>query len=308
MARKTSRDDCRLGFRITETGVTARSQPRQIKEPAKSAAAIHFGLFRSCGNSIQFDCGPSAIPVDRSRYFVNAQICAPTKAFCCARFLEKNGCYGLKFGFAARRSKAVERTAYLPIKVRTKSFDTVVLAQEPIRNIRRPSRAPPCLYQASLPGLFDFNSQATSMKMVGHKGPVGVPPAGPLPRLNRRRSNDIYIIEARLLLCCQLSTHAYKVSCRRVLRNSTQVPHRCTRGQCNETQMFPLLSPRTETRMARLLIADDFVPLRSSLKKYFEAKGIGTCLEAENGRDALRLAERLRPGLGHPRILHARDE
>jgi DNA-binding NarL/FixJ family response regulator len=49
--------------------------------------------------------------------------------------------------------------------------------------------------------------------------------------------------------------------------------------------------------MARLLIADDFVPLRSSLKKYFEAKGIGTCLEAENGRDALRLAERLRPDL-----------
>jgi CheY-like chemotaxis protein len=47
--------------------------------------------------------------------------------------------------------------------------------------------------------------------------------------------------------------------------------------------------------MAKLLIADDFGPLRSSLKKYFEAKGVGTCLEAENGREALRLAEQLRP-------------
>ena len=47
--------------------------------------------------------------------------------------------------------------------------------------------------------------------------------------------------------------------------------------------------------MAKLLIADDFGPLRSSLKKYFEAKGLGTCLEAENGREALRLAEQLRP-------------
>jgi CheY-like chemotaxis protein len=49
--------------------------------------------------------------------------------------------------------------------------------------------------------------------------------------------------------------------------------------------------------MARLLIADDFVPLRTSLRKYFEAKGLGTCLEAENGREALLLAERLRPDL-----------
>jgi CheY-like chemotaxis protein len=47
--------------------------------------------------------------------------------------------------------------------------------------------------------------------------------------------------------------------------------------------------------MAKLLIADDFGPLRSSLKKYFEARGLGTCLEAENGREALRLAEQLRP-------------
>jgi CheY-like chemotaxis protein len=47
--------------------------------------------------------------------------------------------------------------------------------------------------------------------------------------------------------------------------------------------------------MPKLLIADDFGPLRSSLKKYFEAKGLGTCLEAENGKEALRLAEQLRP-------------
>jgi CheY-like chemotaxis protein len=48
-------------------------------------------------------------------------------------------------------------------------------------------------------------------------------------------------------------------------------------------------------QMAKLLIADDFGPLRTSLKKYFEARGLGTCLEAENGREALRLAEQLRP-------------
>src|ERR1700755_2680555 len=47
--------------------------------------------------------------------------------------------------------------------------------------------------------------------------------------------------------------------------------------------------------MAKLLIADDFGPLRSSLKKYFETKVLGPCLEAENGREALRLAEQLRP-------------
>jgi DNA-binding NarL/FixJ family response regulator len=47
--------------------------------------------------------------------------------------------------------------------------------------------------------------------------------------------------------------------------------------------------------MAKLLIADDFGPLRTSLKKYFEARGLGTCLEASNGREALRLAEQLRP-------------
>ena len=47
--------------------------------------------------------------------------------------------------------------------------------------------------------------------------------------------------------------------------------------------------------MAKILIADDFAPLRSSLKKYFEARGLGTCIEAENGREALRLAEQLRP-------------
>jgi two-component system chemotaxis response regulator CheY len=47
--------------------------------------------------------------------------------------------------------------------------------------------------------------------------------------------------------------------------------------------------------MPKLLIADDFGPLRTSLKKYFEARGLGTCLEAENGREALRLAEQLRP-------------
>jgi hypothetical protein len=54
---KTLPEDRRLGFRITETGVTARSEQRQIKDPAKSAAiserpivAIRFALFRSCGN------------------------------------------------------------------------------------------------------------------------------------------------------------------------------------------------------------------------------------------------------------------
>jgi CheY-like chemotaxis protein len=47
--------------------------------------------------------------------------------------------------------------------------------------------------------------------------------------------------------------------------------------------------------MPKLLIADDFGPLRTSLKKYFEAKSLATCLEAENGREAVRLAEQLRP-------------
>jgi CheY-like chemotaxis protein len=47
--------------------------------------------------------------------------------------------------------------------------------------------------------------------------------------------------------------------------------------------------------MPRLLIADDFGPLRSSLKRYFEAKGLGTCLEAQDGREALRLAQQMRP-------------
>jgi CheY-like chemotaxis protein len=47
--------------------------------------------------------------------------------------------------------------------------------------------------------------------------------------------------------------------------------------------------------MPKLLIADDFGPLRMSLKKYFEAKSLATCLEAENGREAVRLAEQLRP-------------
>ena len=49
--------------------------------------------------------------------------------------------------------------------------------------------------------------------------------------------------------------------------------------------------------MAKLLIADDFGPLRTSLRKYFEARGLGTCLEAENGREALLLAEQLRPDI-----------
>ena len=47
--------------------------------------------------------------------------------------------------------------------------------------------------------------------------------------------------------------------------------------------------------MPRVLIADDFGPLRSSLKKYFESKGLGSCVEAQDGREALRLAQRLRP-------------
>jgi CheY-like chemotaxis protein len=47
--------------------------------------------------------------------------------------------------------------------------------------------------------------------------------------------------------------------------------------------------------MPKLLIADDFAPMRTSLKLYFEAKGLGPCLEASNGQEALNLAKQTRP-------------
>ncbi len=47
--------------------------------------------------------------------------------------------------------------------------------------------------------------------------------------------------------------------------------------------------------MSNLLIVDDFAPIRSSLRRYFEAKGLGTCFEASNGVEALRLAKHVKP-------------
>ena len=47
--------------------------------------------------------------------------------------------------------------------------------------------------------------------------------------------------------------------------------------------------------MSNLLIVDDFAPIRSSLRQYFEAKGLGKCFEAENGVEALRLAKHVKP-------------
>lgn len=47
--------------------------------------------------------------------------------------------------------------------------------------------------------------------------------------------------------------------------------------------------------MPNLLIVDDFAPIRTSLRLYLESKGLGTCFEASNGVEALRLAKHIKP-------------
>jgi DNA-binding NarL/FixJ family response regulator len=47
--------------------------------------------------------------------------------------------------------------------------------------------------------------------------------------------------------------------------------------------------------MPNLLIVDDFAPIRTSLRQYFEARGMGKCFEASNGVEALRLAKHVKP-------------
>jgi len=47
--------------------------------------------------------------------------------------------------------------------------------------------------------------------------------------------------------------------------------------------------------MSNLLIVDDFAPIRTSLRLYFEARGLGKCFEASNGVEALRLAKHVKP-------------
>ena len=47
--------------------------------------------------------------------------------------------------------------------------------------------------------------------------------------------------------------------------------------------------------MPNLLIVDDFAPVRTSLRQYFEARGLGKCFEASNGVEALRLAKHIKP-------------
>jgi CheY-like chemotaxis protein len=47
--------------------------------------------------------------------------------------------------------------------------------------------------------------------------------------------------------------------------------------------------------MPRLIVADDFEPVRNSLRKYFEARGLGPCEEASNGKEALALARQSKP-------------
>lgn len=47
--------------------------------------------------------------------------------------------------------------------------------------------------------------------------------------------------------------------------------------------------------MPNLLIVDDFAPIRTSLRQYFEARGLGKCFEASNGAEALRLANQVKP-------------
>jgi DNA-binding NarL/FixJ family response regulator len=49
--------------------------------------------------------------------------------------------------------------------------------------------------------------------------------------------------------------------------------------------------------MPNLLIVDDFAPIRTSLRQYFEAKGLGKCFEASNGVEALRLAKHVKPDI-----------
>lgn len=43
--------------------------------------------------------------------------------------------------------------------------------------------------------------------------------------------------------------------------------------------------------MPNLLIVDDFAPVRMSLRRYLEARGLGKCFEASNGVEALRVAK-----------------
>jgi CheY-like chemotaxis protein len=47
--------------------------------------------------------------------------------------------------------------------------------------------------------------------------------------------------------------------------------------------------------MARLIVADDFEPVRNTLRKYFEARGLGPCQEASNGQEALALSRQSKP-------------
>ena len=47
--------------------------------------------------------------------------------------------------------------------------------------------------------------------------------------------------------------------------------------------------------MHNLLIVDDFAPIRTALRQYFEAKGLGKCFEASDGVEALRLAKNVKP-------------
>lgn len=47
--------------------------------------------------------------------------------------------------------------------------------------------------------------------------------------------------------------------------------------------------------MPGLIVADDFEPVRHSLRMYLEAKGWGPCHEAANGAEALTLARRSKP-------------
>src|SRR5579863_3184434 len=47
--------------------------------------------------------------------------------------------------------------------------------------------------------------------------------------------------------------------------------------------------------MHNLLIVDDFAPIRTALRQYFEARGLGKCFEASNGVEALRLAKHIKP-------------
>ena len=47
--------------------------------------------------------------------------------------------------------------------------------------------------------------------------------------------------------------------------------------------------------MPNLLIVDDFAPMRTSLRRYLEARGLGKCFEASNGVEAIRLAKHIKP-------------